>query len=536
MPRFALTVLIAVLFKGNSAGQSAFAAAQGDSVLQLRTNEVDSSTSGNVDAREPIRAPKTDGHFKQVSSYVEVDPVPAYRHASETAYEAFHDWKFGIRIHWGLYSIDGKGAESWPLLKLSNENKQRYQNLYKTWNPQGFNAEEWMQFFDRSGIRLMAFTSKHHEGFSMFDTKTRVKQRVNWTAPGGPKFEACDLAYSIMDTPFHRDVIKELCNAAHKHDIKIELYYSHPDWYDADFRDINDSPAGKLGKATPEERVRMLVRHRAQLKEIISNYGRVDLVCLDQWMDKAAWPTLRETMLQLRGLQPDVMYRNRGIGNYGDYYTPEGFVPGAKENTNMPWMVIYPLGGSFSYLKHDHFKGTRWIITNLIDVVAKGGNFMPGIGPDGDGRFDPEAIHELEAAGAWLKVNGEAIYATRPRDGSLWKQGDNVRFTSSKGGKTIYAIFLKWPGRTASIESVRPVEGTKVTMLGAATPLTWQYSLGKGLSVELPESLQNEENRPCQNAWTLKISDCSETTGTTTTVAPHGNAPVVTTSAIKLHQ
>ncbi len=185
-------------------------------------------------ARDPIRAPASDGVTKEVKSYVELDPLPGYEHASEAAYEAFHDLKYGVRIHWSVYSIDGRGSESWPFLKLSNEGKQRYQQLYKTWNPQGFDAESWMKFFDRCGFHLMAFTAKHHDGFSMFDTKTRVRRRVNWIAPGGPKIEPCDLAYSIMESPFHRDVVKELCTAAREHGIKIDLYFSHPDWYDAE--------------------------------------------------------------------------------------------------------------------------------------------------------------------------------------------------------------------------------------------------------------------------------------------------------------
>ncbi len=96
------------------------------------------------------------------------------------------------------------------------------------------------------------------------------------------------------------------------------------------FRDLPFSPIAALGKETAGERTRMLQRHRQQLTELLSNYGKLDTVCLDIWMDKEAWPTLRETMFQLRRIQPDVMFRNRGIGNYGDYYTPEAFVPGAK--------------------------------------------------------------------------------------------------------------------------------------------------------------------------------------------------------------
>jgi alpha-L-fucosidase len=334
--------------------------------------------------REPVRIPSTDWNIRQVRSYVEADPVPAYRHASEEAFEAFRDLKFGIRVHWGPYSIWARdGDASVSLAKYSDEDKQRYQQLYKTWNPQGFDAEAWMRFFDRSGVKLFAFTTKHHDGFSMFDTRTRVRQRANWTAPGGPQLEACDTAYSIMDTPFHRDVVRELCDAARRHGIKIDLYFSHPDWYDSDFRDICGSPQGRFGKASAAERGRMMLRHRRQLAELLTNYGKIDMLGLDMFLDRTAWPALRETMLSLRPLQPDVMFRARGIGNYGDYYTPEGFVPGAKENTTMPWMVIYPLGDGFSFHPGDHFKGARWIIVNLVDAVAKGGNFMPAIGPDG---------------------------------------------------------------------------------------------------------------------------------------------------------
>ena len=144
--------------------------------------------------------------------------------------------KFGVRIHWGIYSIWHRGAESWPYLPMSLPDRQTYNSLYKTWNPAAFDAESWMDDFHESGLKMFAFTTKHHEGFSMFDTKTRVKSRANWTAPGGPRLESCDLAYSIMETPFRRDIVKELCDAAHKRDIKIDLYFSHPDWYDADFR------------------------------------------------------------------------------------------------------------------------------------------------------------------------------------------------------------------------------------------------------------------------------------------------------------
>ena len=108
--------------------------------------------------------------------------------------------------------------------------------------PAGFDADEWTSLFAENGMRMFAFTTKHHEGFSMFDTKTRVRQRVRWDAPGTPQIEDCDLAYSIMETPFRRDIVKELCDAGRKRGLRIALYFSHPDWYDADFRPYAEHP------------------------------------------------------------------------------------------------------------------------------------------------------------------------------------------------------------------------------------------------------------------------------------------------------
>ena len=191
---------------------------------------------GRASASLDHHLPETDHHYQHTKSYVEDTPIPQYQWASSHAYEAFRDMKFGVRIHWGLYSVAGYEKESWPFLSKSFAERQKYNQIYKTWNPQGFDASEWMNLFSESGLKMFAFTSKHHEGFSMFNTRTRVRSRANWTAPGGPKMEDCDLAYSIMETPFKRDIVGELCQAAHKRDMKIALYFSHPDWYDADFR------------------------------------------------------------------------------------------------------------------------------------------------------------------------------------------------------------------------------------------------------------------------------------------------------------
>jgi alpha-L-fucosidase len=328
-----------------------------------------------------------------------------------------------------------------------------------------------------------------------------------------------------METPFHRDVVKELCDAGHKYGLKIDLYYSHPDWYNADFRPYNYHPLQIpdaqahpelygypmrepyiiVPNPTPEEEARMMAYHRNQLTQLLSNYGKIDMICLDQWLGAKVWPQMRQEMKDFRKIQPDVMFRARGIGNYGDYYTPEGFIPGSVENTDMPWFVIYPYGKSFSYAKNDEFKGVAWIINSLTDIVAKGGNFMLGIGPDGTGRFDPSVIQAIKETGDWLKVNGEAIYSTRPREGNLWKEGDTIRFTRTKDNQTVYAISRNWPGRIFRLKTIEPKQGSKIYMLGWTKPLEWKYNKKTGLEILLPLELQDESKRPCNIAWSFRI-------------------------------
>ena len=483
---------------------------------------------------------------------------PDYKHASPEAVERWHDMKYGLRICWGSASSMLNQDVSWELARRNDPAfSEKYHQLYKSFNPVDFNADEWTGMMVRTGLKYFTFTAKHHDGFSMFDTKARIKKRFIYTGPRAGQIEDCDLAYSIMETTFKRDIVKELVEAGRRRGLGVGLYFSHWDWYDADFRwGGADGAAGPNGlkddtsfskETDPEGYARFVARHRQQVLELCGNYGPIINLCFDCPVAQSktqspfwrqAWPDTKQTLKMARELQPGVMMRQRGLEAYGDYSTPEGEVPdhagqeiswgGGDPAVKRPWQSIIKMAGwvsSYNPNAADYHNKGPWIVSTLVDVVSKGGNFQVATGPDSEGKFHPKAIEALEYAGAWLKVNGEAIYATRPRDGDQWKEGGDVRFTRSKDGKTIYAICLKWPDKTLALGSVRPEKDSAITMLGVLQPLAWRFDERKGLTIELPEALQDPKNRPCECAWAIKIRG-------ETFVAPSADAAAAVAPAV----
>jgi len=428
-----------------------------------------------------IKGPKSSDHYQEYAT--EVDPD--YSHASPDAYEAFKDFKYGLRIHWGPYALYDDNA-SWIINEKPFKFQGMYHDLYKTWDPAGFNPGEWVDLMTRSGFTFFVFTTKHHDGFSMYDTKTKVKKRPAFFGADTGNIEDCDLYYSIMETPFKRDITGELVKVARKAGLGIGLYFSHIDWYDADFRlgqwhPLYDTSYSR--ETDPEAWDRFVTRHRSQLKELLTNYGKVDMVSLDMYFDERSWPDMQQTMKELREIQPDVMFRWRGIGNYGDYYTPENYIPDDPDNetVTMPWQVIHTLSErpTFSYEPDP-----------------------AGVGPDMAGNFHPKVVEILEEAGDWLKVNGDAIFNTNPWEKN--KEGDRIRFTSSKDGEFVYLIHLGWPGKQLKTRYLRADSNSDITLLGVDKPLVWKQN-EDFLVVNLPDNLQNEKERPCRFAYVLKV-------------------------------
>ncbi len=451
-------------------------------------------------------------------SYMFSSDLSDYHHAPAESVEDFKDMKYGIRVHWGIYSHFM--GESWILKRRDPKDPGRmndlqepdymgyYHGIYKSWYPGAFDASAWARIFRESGFRFFVFTTKHHDGFSMFDTRYKVKKTWDFFGEDAGRIIDCDLHYSIMETPFKRDVTAELVEACREQGLMVGLYYSHPDWFDADFRLDRNNPFQDKSyspQTDPEGWKRFTERHAGQLKELLTNYGKIDMLSLDMSFDETAWPHMEKTIRELRAIQPQCMFRWRGIGPYGDYHTPESYIPGEEDMGTMAWQVIHPMNNrlNFSYEPDpDRLYDGSWIVKNLVDIVSKGGNFMVGVGPDNTGAFHPKVLEALEYAGEWLEVNGEAIFATRPW--TDYSEGETVRFTRSKDNKILYIHSMAWPGNEFTSALVKPVKGSKVVMLGVEEPLAWKME-GGNLVISIPGYLQEADKRPCKQVYVFKV-------------------------------
>jgi alpha-L-fucosidase len=477
---------------------------------------------------------------EQYPAYRGVDD--AYVHAGVEALERWHDWKFGLRIHWGLYAITGNGPESWPLSAMYGNKgdpdfREQYEQLAPWWNPSGFDADAWTDMMVRAGLKYFTFTTKHHDGFSMFDTHARVRRRRIHCGPHAGQIADCDLRYSIMETPFGRDIVRELVAAGQQRGLGIGLYYSHIDWFDCDFR-IDQWNHQRDAQYTPQNDpagfARMIARHREQIRELCTNYGPIDLLSLDmrlpdrdrpralpEWdvCDESPygiWPALADTVRMARRLQPRMLLRDRGIGPYGDYSSPERTIPGnlqALAALQAPWKVIYPGGKHFSHNWQDQYRPAEWIVSTLVDITAKGGSFQIGYGPMPDGCWAPGIVRRLEQVGAWLAIHGEGIYGTRPY--RVFGEDDVVRYTRTKDYRHVYAFVLQWPqtpvfrGRLR-LASVRARPGSAIHLLGLEHDFAYQQD-DEALTIELPEWLADPARRPSSMACAFKIEADPET-------------------------
>lgn len=417
--------------------------------------------------------------------------------------------KFGLFMHWGTYSQWGI-VESWslcpedegwtqrkgPYSKNYFEYKKAYENLQTTFNPIHFNPEKWVKAAKEAGMKYMIFTTKHHDGFSMFDTK--------------------ETDYKITDpkTPFSKNarsnVTKEIFNAFRKDGFAIGAYFSKPDWHTENYwwpyfppkdRNVNYDPA-----KYPEKWNAFKKFTYNQIGELMSDYGKVDILWLDGgWVrplssidTSVVWQRGIKTDQDLdmksisemaRKKQPGLIVVDRSVtGPFENYTTPEQEIP--HELLPYPWESCITMGNSWSYVPNDQYKSADKIIQMLIQIVARGGNLLLNIGPGPDGDWDPVAYQRLHEIGEWMKINGEAIHNSKPL--APYEVG-NLYFTQSENGKNRYIFNLLKEGSGSIPNEIKlndfSVEkGSRIRLLGTNKLLKFKKE-NNGITISIPSNL-----------------------------------------------
>lgn len=402
----------------------------------------------------------------------------------------WQDKKFGLFMHWGLYAIPGI-VESWSICsedagwipRDSTANYEDYKRWYfdlrKQFNPTQFNPQIWADYAKKAGMQYLVFTTKHHDGFSMFDTKQS------------------DFKVTASDVPFHADsranITKEVFSAFRDKGLMVGAYFSKPDWHSPYYWWPRYATATRYNnydiRLHPQQWDRFKQFTYNQIEELMSDYGNVDILWLDGgWVrpkstineEVKAWGMpipdwdqdieMPKIAKMARAKQPGLIMVDRTVhGEYENYRTPEQKVP--DQPLNYPWETCMTIGDAWGYVPNDKYKSADSLIHLLADIVAKGGNLLLDVGPKPDGTFPQEVLDRLTEIGKWMDINKDAIYSTKPI--APFRSG-NTCYTKGKKGD-IYAIYLLPIGSSVGTKILLnnvPVKTNNVTVLGVGKAKT----------------------------------------------------------------
>lgn len=398
-----------------------------------------------------------------------------YMNESKTQKDRRMQWwreaRFGLFIHWGLYAIpagawgDRTDYGEW-IRHSARIPLQEYDQLVKQFNPTQFDAESWVQMAKDAGMKYIVITTKHHDGFCLWDSK------------------ATD--FDVMSTPFHQDIIKSLADACRKiGGVKLCFYHSIMDWHHPDYNVRRPWETDRPTDTT--DRKRYIAYLKAELRELLTNYGDIGVLWFDgEWESFWQHEDGVDLYNYVRSLQPGIIINNRvdkgrdgmagmsGAGFAGDFGTPEQEIP----STGLPgvdWESCMTMNDNWGYNKADkNFKSAAELIRNLVDIVSKGGNFLLNIGPRADGTFPPESVERLKAIAGWMRVNKASIYGTTASNFDAVPWG---RITQKKSGdKTLlYLHVFHWP------------DNGQLQLNGLGNSVTRVYGLAGGQQLEFTE-------------------------------------------------
>jgi alpha-L-fucosidase len=396
------------------------------------------------------------------------------------------DARFGMFIHWGLYSQDGcfyKGTNggSEHMMQHLQIPLAEYAKIADVFDPTNFNADEIADLAKDAGMKYIIFTSKHHDGFAMFDSESND--------------------YNIVQrTPWHQDPVAELAEACRRKGLMFGVYYSlGRDWADPDVPTKNGYRSNTWDY--PNENKKVFAKYferkvKPQITELLTHYGPIAVVWFDT-PEEISPAESRELVNLIHKLQPNCIVNSRVGHGLGDYNVSEQKIPGSS--SVQPWETCMTLNGHWAYFKGDEkWKPPVTVIHNLVDIVSKGGNYLLNIGPTGTGALPQGAIQDLQAVGAWMAVNGDSIYGTtaspvpQPSWGRITQKEGVVGYMfappgpAQQGETTFYLHVFDWPKDGKLI--VPGVDGPVARAYFLAhhdnTPLT--LIDGKPVEIELP--------------------------------------------------
>ena len=349
---------------------------------------------------------------------VDANETEDYLKASPELMRQWRQLKFGLFVHWGPSSLLGKEI-SWSRGGQRRGTKgtgdipvEVYDNLYRSFYPALFDADQWVEIARSAGMRYLVFTTKHHDGFCMFDSALTD--------------------YKITNSPYGSDIVKKLADACHRGGIKFGIYYSQPDWHHPDFR--------------TENHARYIEYMHGQLRELCSNYGKVDMIFFDGLGGKTEdWDPSKLSKM-IHQLQPDIVINNRG-GLPGDYDTPEQKV--GEFQQDRPWETCMTIAEQWSWRTEDRIKPLSVCIRSLVATVGGDGNFLFNVGPMPTGQIEPGQVQTLREMGNWLDKYGNSIYGTR---GGPFKSG--TWGASTHSGRTIYLHFFNLYGQSFRLRPI----------------------------------------------------------------------------------
>lgn len=403
-----------------------------------------------------------------------------------TKLKHWQDQKFGVLMHWGLYSVPGI-VESWSICSedwIVRERKPTYEED-KAWywsqkdslNPVNFDPSKWADVMKKAGMKYMIFTTKHHDGFCMFDTKSTD--------------------FSIAHGPFGKDprhnIAKEVFNAYRNKGFMIGCYFSKPDWHCKWFWNPYYATPNRRINYKKQQHPDWWQNYRKftqnQLNELTTDYGNIDILWLDGgWItgDEIGLDTI---LVDARKRNPGMISVDRTIrGKNENYQTPEQGIP-AKQ-LDIPWESCITLSHAWGWTPNAKFKSPNKVIGILSEIVAKGGCLALGVGPKADGTLQPEVVKNLLQIGNWLNKNGQAIYSTvnaaHYNDGKVW-------FTADKNGKTLYAIYALEDGEKTPKTITWTENKPKGKLILLQNGKSVKYTVkGNQVTVTLPSGLKNE--------------------------------------------